>query len=306
MKKIILAVGAMLAMSFACFAANPESDFGYELVDQKEVKVLAEKFKELNPKEDYIAITYYKGNVRGEKIEVPEEIEGCKVIKVVFNGNTNIYVDKIIIPASVVYFASNTSVKYPQIEFLRDKDQPFIWCGYVDLTEQKTIPVDRKIIFLYPGENIDSKIYISVPEKKFTWPKNWTWAGLYKNDYLGGDNQYHWINPGFKFPDQSTHILKYGTIDFKEEEIEMSFEEGYEELPIMPYNSKIKKLILPNSLKKITKNRSIRIGSSSDYKGTIVFPEGAKITIEPGAIVCDNLSISNLKALKAMGYNTDN
>ena len=84
----------------------------------------------------------------------------------------------------------------------------------------------------------------------------------------------------------------------------MSFEEGYEELPIMPYNSKIKKLILPNSLKKIT--RYIRIGDSSDYKGTIVFPEGAKITIEPGAIVCDNLSISTLKTLKAMGYNTDN
>ena len=194
--------------------------------------------------------------------------------------------------------------KYPQIEFLRDKDKPFIWRGFVDLTEQKTIPVDRKIIFLYPGENLYSEIYISVPEKKFTWPKNWTWAGLYKNDYLGGDNQYHWINPGFKFPDQGT--LHYGSIDFKEEEIEMSFEEGYEELPIMPYNSNIKKLILPNSLKKITKNRTIRIGDSSDYKGTIVFPEGAKITIEPGAIVCDNLSISTLKTLKAMGYNTDN
>ena len=302
MKKIILAVGAMLAMSFACFAANPESDFGYELVDQKEVKVLAEKFKELNPKEDYIAITYYKGNERGEKIEVPEEIEGCKVIKVNFYGNTDIYVDKIIIPASVVYFASNTSVKYPQIEFLRDKDQPFIWRGYVDLTEQKTIPVDRKIIFLYPGQNLKSDIRISVPEKKFTWPKNWTWAGLYMNNYLGGDNQFHWINPGFKFPDQGT--LQYGSIRFKEEEIEMSFEEGYEELPIMLDNSDIKKLILPNSLKKIT--RYIRIGDSSDYKGTIVFPEGAKITIEPGAIVCDNLSISNLKALKAMGYNTDN
>lgn len=302
MKKIILAVGAMLAMSFACFAANPESDFGYELVDQKEVKVLAEKFKELNPKEDYIAITYYKGNERGEKIEVPEEIEGCKVIKVNFYGNTDIYVDKIIIPASVVYFASNTSVKYPQIEFLRDKDQPFIWRGYVDLTEQKTIPVDRKIIFLYPGQNLKSDIRISVPEKKFTWPKNWTWAGLYMNNYLGGDNQFHWINPGFKFPDQGT--LHYGSIRFKEEEIEMSFEEGYEELPIMLDNSDIKKLILPNSLKKIT--RYIRIGDSSDYKGTIVFPEGAKITIEPGAIDCENLSISTLKALKAMGYNTDN
>ena len=304
MKKIILAVGAMLAMTFACFAANPASDFGYELVDQKEVKVLAEKFKELNPKEDYIAITYYKGNVRGKKIEVPEEIEGCKVIKVGFGVNTNIYVDKIIIPASVVYFDNvYNNVVDPQIEFLRDKDQPFIWEGSVRLDKQNTIPVDRKIIFLYPGQNLKSTITISVPEKKFTWPKNWTWAGLYENNYWGGDNQFHWVNPGFKFPDNS--FIHYGTISFKESEIEMSFEEGYEEIPILLSSSAIKKLILPNSLKKITKNGKIRIGDSSNYKGTIVFPEGAKITIEPGAIDCDYLSISTLKALKAMGYNTD-
>ena len=31
MKKNILAVGAMLAMSFACFAANPASDFVYDM-----------------------------------------------------------------------------------------------------------------------------------------------------------------------------------------------------------------------------------------------------------------------------------
>ena len=303
MKKIILAVGTMLAMALSCFAANPESDFGYELVDQKEVKVLAEKFKELNPKEDYIAITYYKGNVRGKKIEVPEEIEGCKVIKVEFDGNIDIYVDKIIIPASIVYFDSSSAVD-PQIEFLRDKDQPFIWRGNVNLSKQETLPVDRKIIFLYPGDNLNSHIYISVPEKKFTWPKNWTWAGLYKNNYLGGDNQFHWVNPGFKFPNDS--VICYGTISFKESEIEMSFEEGYEELSIYLSDSDIKKLILPNSLKKITKDRNIRIGDSSDYKGTIVFPEGVKITIEPGAIDCTNLSISTLKALKAMGYNTDN
>ena len=78
MKKIILAVGAMLAMSFACFAANPESDFGYELVDQKEVKFLSEKFKELNPQEDYIAITYYKGNVRGEKLRFPKKLRAAR------------------------------------------------------------------------------------------------------------------------------------------------------------------------------------------------------------------------------------
>lgn len=47
--------------------------------------------------------------------------------------------------------------------------------------------------------------------------------------------------------------------------------------PILLSSSAIKKLILPNSLKKITKNGKIRIGASSDYKGTIVFHEGAKI-----------------------------
>lgn len=78
MKKIILAVGTMLAMALSCFAANPESDFGYELVDQKEVKVLAEKFKELNPKEDYIAITYYKGNVRGKKLRFPKKLRDAR------------------------------------------------------------------------------------------------------------------------------------------------------------------------------------------------------------------------------------
>ena len=57
----------------------------------------------------------------------------------------------------------------------------YVLSPIVNLTEQKTIPVDRKIIFLYPGDNLESKIYISVSEKKFTWPKNWTWAGLYKN-----------------------------------------------------------------------------------------------------------------------------
>ena len=157
---------------------------------------------------------------------------------------------------------------------------------------------------MYPGQNLYSKIYISVPEKTFTWPKNWSFLGLYENNYLGGDNQFHWVKPGFKFPDSSR--IRYADVSVKEQGIELSFEEGFEELPIsVSLNSHVAKLILPKSLKRISGTGFIEIGDSTDYKGTIVFPEGAKITIEPKSIDCDYLSISTKKALKAMGYNTD-
>lgn len=301
MKRFILTVSAMLAMAFSCFAANPESDFEYSLADQKLVKFLSEKFPELNPKEDYISITSYKGERRGEKIEIPEEIEGCKVIEVHLSFKY-ISVQKLVVPASVVYFETTDDI-YSQFEFLRDKDKPFIWQGWVDLKDQKNIPTDRKIIFLYPGNNYSSSIYLSVPELKFTWPKNWTWQGMYFDGYLGGDEQYHWINAGYKFPDNRK--LGYGIISFSQKEIELSFENSFEELPIsLAYQSKVKTLILPQSLKKLTKDRPISIGSDN-YKGTIVFPEGANITIEPGAITCRDLSLSTIKTLRTMGYPTD-
>ena len=301
MKKNILAAFLAVTTTFTLFAANPESDFEYDLADKKEVKFLAEKFPELNPSEDYIVIKYYKGNVTGEKIEIPEEIEGCKVIKLSMDLS-NIYVKNIVIPASVVYFDS-TYGDFSQLEFLRDKNSPFIWKGAAFFGKpyhgtQEFHPVDRKIIFLYNTGNYGSRINISVPEKNFTWPKNWSFVGLYLNNSLGGDNQFHWV----KFSDSGT--FGYSQIRFEgSEEIELSFEEGYEELPIKVDDYHIKKLILPKSLKIIKESNSIRIGDS-EAKGTIVFPEGAKISIEPMSIHCENLSISTKKALRAMGYNT--
>ena len=102
MKKIILAAAISVAMAFTCFAANPESDFDYDLVNKNEVKLLSEQFKELNPTEDYVEITYFNGaEGKDAIIEIPEEIEGCKVIKV----RLNLQAKKLIVPPSVVYFS---------------------------------------------------------------------------------------------------------------------------------------------------------------------------------------------------------
>ena len=84
MKKIILAAAISVAMAFTCFAANPESDFDYDLVNKNEVKLLSEQFKELNPTEDYVEITYFNGaEGKDAIIEIPEEIED-------FEGDGNI------------------------------------------------------------------------------------------------------------------------------------------------------------------------------------------------------------------------
>ena len=64
MKKIILAVGAMLAMSFACFAANPESDFVYDMA----------------PDGQGVMITSYKG--KSTTVVIPDTIEGLPVTQI--------------------------------------------------------------------------------------------------------------------------------------------------------------------------------------------------------------------------------
>lgn len=61
MKKIIFAFGAMLAMSFACFAANPESDFIYDMA----------------PDGQGVMITSYKG--KSTTVVIPDTIEGLPV-----------------------------------------------------------------------------------------------------------------------------------------------------------------------------------------------------------------------------------
>ena len=64
MKKIILAVGAMLAMSFACFAANPASDFVYDMA----------------PDGQGVMITSYKG--KSTTVVFPDTIEGLPVTQI--------------------------------------------------------------------------------------------------------------------------------------------------------------------------------------------------------------------------------
>ena len=64
MKKIILAVGAMLAMAFACFAANPASDFVYDMA----------------PDGQGVMITSYKG--KSTTVVIPDTIEGLPVTQI--------------------------------------------------------------------------------------------------------------------------------------------------------------------------------------------------------------------------------
>lgn len=64
MKKIFLAVGAMLAMSFACFAANPASDFVYDMA----------------PDGQGVMITSYKG--KSTTVVIPDTIEGLPVTQI--------------------------------------------------------------------------------------------------------------------------------------------------------------------------------------------------------------------------------
>ena len=64
MKKIILTVGAMLAMSFACFATTPASDFVYDMA----------------PDGQGVMITNYKG--KSTTVVIPDTIEGLPVTQI--------------------------------------------------------------------------------------------------------------------------------------------------------------------------------------------------------------------------------
>lgn len=64
MKRFILTVGAMLAMSFACFAANPASDFVYDMA----------------PDGQGVMITSYKG--KSTTVVFPDTIEGLPVTQI--------------------------------------------------------------------------------------------------------------------------------------------------------------------------------------------------------------------------------
>lgn len=64
MKRFILTVSAMLAIAFSCFAANPESDFVYDLA----------------PDGQGVMITSYKG--KSTTVVIPDTIEGLPVTQI--------------------------------------------------------------------------------------------------------------------------------------------------------------------------------------------------------------------------------
>ena len=64
MKRFILTVSAMLTMAFSCFAANPESDFIYDMA----------------PDGQGVMITSYKG--KSTTVVIPDTIEGLPVTQI--------------------------------------------------------------------------------------------------------------------------------------------------------------------------------------------------------------------------------
>lgn len=68
MKRFILTVSAMLAMAFSCFAANPESDFIYDLA----------------PDGQGVMIKEYKG--KSTTVVIPDTIEGLPVTQIGTTG----------------------------------------------------------------------------------------------------------------------------------------------------------------------------------------------------------------------------
>lgn len=70
MKRFILTVSAMLAMAFSCFAANPESDFIYDMA----------------PDGQGVMIKEYKG--KSTTVVIPDTIEGLPVTQIGTTGFT--------------------------------------------------------------------------------------------------------------------------------------------------------------------------------------------------------------------------
>lgn len=274
MKKIILAFGMVLATAFACFAANPASDFDYGLMSESDLKDLSRYVNGLNTKGDYISLSY---NGNDSTVEIPEEIEGCKVIRVTLTGDR-----KYVVPASVIWVYTNGDYynPIPDIEFLRPKDQAFFWeTSMLPRGEELEKLRDRKIVFIAPS--YDGVVpAVRMTGKSVTWSKNWSTF--------------------------TTKWMKYNSNDFRVEGFldELIIEEGFQELPFC-FCASCEKLVLPKSLKIIRKGTI----QADIYLKDIVIPAGAKIKIEPDAIEgdgmgggVDNMSITTQRALKAQGY----
>lgn len=305
MKKIILAFGMVLATAFACFAASPAKDFDYHLMSQSELTDLSQYVSGLNTKGDFIEITGYNGS--DSTVEIPAEIEGCKVIKV-----GGISADKIVVPASVIWFVGGGDEEREgtEFEFKRPKTAAFFW-EIGSLEYVKNLELDRKIVFAGGGLTLPSV-------ESFTWSKNW--STMY-NAY-GSKPKYN--------------SLKFSLGGFP---IKLVIEDGITELPFTVHNC-CQTLVLPKTLKTIRVDYTDwgKLGSiisewdsyyqsnlrhyensavynadgTKEYTGpkpianelvNIVIPAGAKIKIEPGAIRgVGHMSITTQKALKAQGY----
>ena len=283
MKKIILAFGMVLATAFACFAASPAKDFDYHLMSQSELTDLSLFVKGLNTKGDYIEITGYNGS--DSTVEIPAEIEGCKVIKVSLFGSK-----KYVVPASVVWVYMDDTFGIPDVEFLRPKDAAFYWETPVLPTDEKLR--ERKIVFTRRGT---PNLSLKLPEvKTFTWSKNWSTC-------ITGD-----MNFNVK-PEYNSHRHFYlDPYSYDTPVEELIIEEGVQELPFRVHDC-CRKLVLPKTLKIIRGGHDMNffIGTiySDNYLTDIVIPAGAKIKIEPESISgASGMSITTQKALKAQGY----
>ena len=269
MKKIIVAFGMVLATAFACFAASPASDFEYHRMSESELTDLSRYVNGLDAKGGFIEIDKYKGG--DSTVEIPAEIEECKVIKVTIDDSSKKYV----VPASVIWFHTTCqNHEMPVIEFLRPKDAAFFWQTYILPTEKKLR--DRKIIFV-PSTEATRALYLPDVET-FTWSKNWSTCAYY--------------NDGIKYNKSSNTYLCGYDVE------ELIIEEGIQELPFTIYDS-CEKLVLPKSLKIIYPNTIIVDGNLKD----IVIPAGSKIKIRANAIVdAYMLSRTTRKTLDALGY----
>ena len=274
MKKIIVAFGMVLATAFACFAASPASDFEYHRMSESELTDLSRYVNGLDAKGGFIEIDKYKGG--DSTVEIPAEIEECKVIKVTIDDSSKKYV----VPASVIWVSTRDAVSshpIPDIEFLRPKDAAFFWQTHVLPTEKKLR--DRKIVFIDDGS-------FELPSvETFTWSKNWSTCAytVFDNKPVYNSAKYLYLNGS----------AEYGYIVE-----ELIIEEGFQELPFTIHDA-CEKLVLPKSLKIIYPNTIIVDDNLKD----IVIPAGSKIKIRANAIVdAYLLSRSTRNTLDALGY----
>jgi len=126
MKKIILAVGALLTMAFTCFAATPEKYFKYDILEPQWVQAAQ------MPAGDYVKIIELKESELikdGIKtVEIPAEIEGFKVLAATITWIKENEFEKLVIPENVVFLclANGGEKGFKEIVYEGTKDLYFV------------------------------------------------------------------------------------------------------------------------------------------------------------------------------------